>query len=116
MLKIDFIRLQVHRLHLSVAELLAVMLADSEAIPAASCVSSHPWASPGGRPVTIQDRVRAVWEEHFGVSQTSTGHRSAGALLQELKSAESPTPTANVPLRQVTSRAALETSNTVFRF
>ncbi|XP_047462986.1 gem-associated protein 5 [Mugil cephalus] len=105
--------LLVHGLHLCVAELLAVMLADSGAIPPAPCVSSHPWASPGQRCVTIQDRARAVWEEQFGVSQTSTGHRSVGALLQELKSAESPTPTTNIPLRQVLLYSSLHLTRAV---
>uniref|UniRef100_A0A8C9WZ77 Gem nuclear organelle associated protein 5 n=1 Tax=Sander lucioperca TaxID=283035 RepID=A0A8C9WZ77_SANLU len=90
--------LLVHRLHLCAAELLAALLADPQ-----PCVSSHPWASPGRRPSSIQDRVREVWEEHFGVSQTSAGQRSATALRQELKSVESPTPSANIPLRQVHS-------------
>lgn len=88
--------LQVHRLHLCVAELLSEMLGDSEVSPAASCASRHPWASPGERHISIMDRVRDVWEEQFAVS-----HQSVGALLQELKSAESPMPTANSPLRQV---------------
>lgn len=94
--------LQVHRLHLCVTELLAAMLADSQVV-SQSCVSSHPWASPGGRHICIQDKVRDVWEQQFEVSQKSAGHRSAGALLQELKSVESPPPTANVPFRQVQS-------------
>lgn len=88
--------LQVHRLHLCVAELLSEMLGDSEVSPAASCASRHPWASPGERHISIMDRVRDVWEEQFAVS-----HQSVRALLQELKSAESPMPTANSPLRQV---------------
>lgn len=67
------------------------MLAEPQA-----CVSSHPWASPGGRHVPLLVRVRGVWEEQLGVSQ-----EAAGALLQELKSVESPTPTANAPLSQV---------------
>ena len=95
--------LQVHRLHLCVAELLAAMLEDSELISTASCVSNHQWASPGKRPTSIQDRATEVWEEEFGVSQNSEGHRSIAALLQELKSVESPAPTASVPLRQVQS-------------
>uniref|UniRef100_A0A8C4H1X3 Gem (nuclear organelle) associated protein 5 n=1 Tax=Dicentrarchus labrax TaxID=13489 RepID=A0A8C4H1X3_DICLA len=94
--------LLVHRLHLGVAELLAAMLADSQ-VSSQPCVSSHPWASRGERHVSIQDRVRDVWERQFGVSQKSAGHRGAGALLQELKSVESPTPTANIPLRQLYS-------------
>lgn len=47
--------------------------------------------------------MRDVWDEQFGVSQKSSGHCSAAALLQELKSVESPAPTANVPLSQVQS-------------
>lgn len=79
-----------------------MMLTDTQVV-SQSCVSSHPWASPAERIISIQDQVRDVWEQQFGVSQTSGGHRSVGALLLELKSVESPTPTANVPLRQVQS-------------
>ena len=93
------ILVQVHRLHLCAAELLAAILAQG----GSQCASSHPWASSGESHVRIQDRVRDIWEQHFGVSRTSTGHRSVGALLQELKSTESPAPSANVPLRQVQS-------------
>lgn len=91
--------LLAHRLHLCVAELMAATLTDrqAESQPAAR---GHPWASLDGDG-GIQGRVRDVWEAQFGVSQHSTGHRGAGALLQELESAESPTPTANVPLGQV---------------
>uniref|UniRef100_A0AAX7TIK5 Anaphase-promoting complex subunit 4 WD40 domain-containing protein n=1 Tax=Astatotilapia calliptera TaxID=8154 RepID=A0AAX7TIK5_ASTCA len=67
-----------------------------------SCASRHPWASPGERHISIMDRVRDVWEEQFAVS-----HQSVGALLQELKSAESPMPTANSPLRQVLLHSSL---------
>uniref|UniRef100_A0A671TZD5 Gem nuclear organelle associated protein 5 n=1 Tax=Sparus aurata TaxID=8175 RepID=A0A671TZD5_SPAAU len=98
--------LLVHRLHLCVAELLAAMLADPQ-VESQSCVSSHPWVSLGERHVCLQDRIRDVWEQQFGVSQKSEGHCSVGALLQELKSAESPTPTANVPLRQASPLTAL---------
>ncbi|XP_078121651.1 gem-associated protein 5 [Sander vitreus] len=100
--------LLVHRLHLCAAELLAALLADPQ-----PCVSSHPWASPGRRPSSIQDRVRDVWEEHFGVSQTSAGQRSAAALRQELKSVESPTPSANIPLRQVQLYSSLHLTRAV---
>lgn len=82
------------------------MLADSQ-VESQSCVSSHPWVSLGERHVCLQDRIRDVWEQQFGVSQKSEGHCSVGALLQELKSAESPTPTANVPLRQASPLTAL---------
>ncbi|TNN23593.1 Gem-associated protein 5 [Liparis tanakae] len=77
--------LLVHRLHLCVAELLTA--------PGAS------WASTGE--LRLQDRVRDTWETRFGVSPSSEGHRGAAVLLQELTLAESPTPTANIPLRQV---------------
>ncbi|XP_044225520.1 gem-associated protein 5 [Thunnus albacares] len=102
--------LLVHRLHLCVAELLSATLA--EVVPQ-SRISSHPWTSPGQPHISIQDRVRDVWEEQFGVSQKSEGHRSARTLLQELKSAESPTPTANVPLRQVLLYSSLHLTRSV---
>lgn len=98
----DFHLLQGHRLHLCVAELLAVVLADSKVVPQ-TCVCRHPWASVGECRVSFQDRVRDVWDKKFGVSRNSSGHCSAAALLQELKSTESPTPTTNVPLSQVVS-------------
>uniref|UniRef100_A0A8C2ZGY3 Gem nuclear organelle associated protein 5 n=1 Tax=Cyclopterus lumpus TaxID=8103 RepID=A0A8C2ZGY3_CYCLU len=94
--------LLVHRLHFCVAELMTAMPAASRAAPQL-CASGAPWASPGEHRVSLQDRVRDAWEARFGVSQSSAGHRSAGALLQELKSAESPTPTANIPLGQLSS-------------
>ncbi|KAM6907183.1 gem-associated protein 5 [Xenentodon cancila] len=93
--------LMVHRLHLCVAELLGATLQDVEVISPASCVSCNSWVSPGERPPSIQDRVRDIWEEEFGISPKSAGHHSAGALLEELKSVESPTPTASTPLRQL---------------
>ncbi|KAI9527302.1 hypothetical protein NQZ68_032173 [Dissostichus eleginoides] len=104
--------LLVHRLHLCVAELLAVMLADPQAA-SPPCVSTNLWASPGERHISIHGRVKAVWEEHFGVSQTSAGHRSVKTLLQELKSLESPTPTANIPLRQVQLYSSLHLTRAV---
>ncbi|XP_059207234.1 gem-associated protein 5 isoform X2 [Centropristis striata] len=104
--------LLVHRLHLCVAELLSVTLADSQAASQPH-VSNHTWASPGEHHTSIQDQVRDVWEEQFGVSQKSAGHRSAGALLQELKSVESPTPTANIPLRQVQLYSSLHLTRAV---
>lgn len=64
-------------------------------------VSCHPWASMDERRVSLQERVRDVWEQHFGVSQRSAGHHSIRTLLQDLKSAECPAPTSSVPLRQV---------------
>ncbi|TKS83312.1 Gem-associated protein 5 [Collichthys lucidus] len=100
--------LMVHRLHLCVAELLAAMLADSQ-----PCVSSHPWAKAGQRHVSIQDRVRDVWERQFGVSQKSERHCSVAALLQELKSVESPTPTASIPLTQVQLYSSLHLTRAV---
>lgn len=105
-LKILFILWQVHRLHLCTAELLATVLADA-LDPPQSCVFSHPWASPNERRVSIRERVRDVWEQHFGVSQKSTGHSGAATLLQELKSVDSPAATPNVPLRQVPSTQSI---------
>ncbi|XP_023262094.1 gem-associated protein 5 [Seriola lalandi dorsalis] len=104
--------LLVHRLHLCVTELLSVTLADSGVAPQ-SCVSSHLWASPGEGHISILDRVRDVWEEQFGVSQKSAGHRSVTTLLQELKSVESPAPTTNVPLRQVLLYSSLHLTRSV---
>ncbi|XP_054481337.1 gem-associated protein 5 [Anoplopoma fimbria] len=104
--------LLVHRLHLCVAELMTEMLPDSQAA-SQPCVSSHPWASPGEPHISIQDQVRDLWEKKFGVSQNSEGHRSAEALLQELKSVESPTPTANIPLRQVQLYSSLHLTRAV---
>lgn len=86
---------QIHRLHLCVAELLAASLSASPA----PCVSSHPWAAPGERDISFQERVRGVWAEQFGVS--SAGSWRPDALLQELRSVEVPTPTASVSLKQV---------------
>uniref|UniRef100_A0A1A7Y5I9 Gem (Nuclear organelle) associated protein 5 n=1 Tax=Iconisemion striatum TaxID=60296 RepID=A0A1A7Y5I9_9TELE len=86
--------LLVHRIHLCVAELLAALL--ENVFPLASGASSHPWASPGQRSDLLQDRVRHVWEEEFGV-----GAHGAEVLLQELRSVESPTPSTSIPLRQV---------------
>lgn len=91
---------QVHRLHLCTAELLAATMADVQGVSQPS-VSCHPWASLDERRVSLQERVRDVWERHFGVSQRSTGHHSIRKLLQDLKSAECPAPTTSVPLRQV---------------
>lgn len=93
---------QVHRLHLCTAELLAATMADVQGVsqPPVSC---HPWALLDVRCVSLQERVRDVWGQHFGVSQRSTGHHSIGKLLQDLKSAECPAPTTSVPLRQVRS-------------
>ncbi|CAK6979066.1 gem-associated protein 5 [Scomber scombrus] len=109
--------LLVHRLHLCVAELLSAVLAP---VVPQSCVSSHTWtrtmmmtSPPGERRVRLQDRVRGVWKQQFGVSQDSAGHHSVRALLQELKSAESPTPTASVPLRQVLLYSSLHLTRSV---
>ncbi|XP_068592685.1 gem-associated protein 5 isoform X2 [Cebidichthys violaceus] len=96
--------LLVHRLHLCVAELMTATLADSE-------TSAQP--RPSSHHGSVQDQVRDAWEEQFGVSQESAGHRSAGALLQELKSAESPAPTANIPLRQALLYSSLHLTRAV---
>ncbi|XP_060912095.1 gem-associated protein 5 [Labrus mixtus] len=105
--------LLVHRLHLCVAELLAATLSDPPAGSPASGASSNTWALPGEARASIQDRVRGVWEEQFGVSQESVGSHSATYLLQELKSVESPTPTANIPLRQLQLYSSLHLTRAV---
>ncbi|KAM9846720.1 gem-associated protein 5 [Aulostomus maculatus] len=104
--------LLVHRLHLCVAELLSAMLVDSGVLPQ-SCVSGHRWASPGEQHVSILDRVRDVWDEEFSVSHKSAGLRSVDTLLLELKSVESPGPTANIPLRQVLLYSSLHLTRCV---
>lgn len=93
--------LLVHRLHLCVAELLSVTLEASEVVSPSSRVSTHQWTSPSRQLINIPDRVREIWEEEFAVSLKSEGHRSIAALLQELKSIESPAPTSSALLRQV---------------
>ncbi|XP_024121575.1 gem-associated protein 5 isoform X2 [Oryzias melastigma] len=103
--------LLVHRLHLCTAELLTAALLDAGVIPAASCSSTHQWAEPEKHPSTIQDRVRDVWEEEFGLSAAEDG--SVEALLQELRSVESPAPSASAPLKQVLLQAALHLSRGV---
>ncbi|XP_074527898.1 gem-associated protein 5 [Halichoeres trimaculatus] len=105
--------LMIHRLHLCVAELLTVLLSDFLAVSPAPCASTHPWASPDEHHLSFQDRVKDVWEEQFGVSQTSAGSQHPEALLQELKSVESPTPTANVPLKQVLLYSSLHLTRVV---
>lgn len=54
--------------------------------------------------------MREVWEQHFGVSQRSTGQHGVSALLHDLKFSECPAPTASVPLRQVRLRVHQELS------
>lgn len=49
-----------------------------------------------------------MWEQHFGVSQRSTGQHSVRALLHDLESVECPAPTSSVPLRQVQFRGHQE--------
>ncbi|XP_016533741.1 gem-associated protein 5 isoform X2 [Poecilia formosa] len=92
--------LLAHRLHLCVAELLAAALEDSGVLAPASCVSTHPWANLNGYN-TFQDRARDIWEEEFNVCLNSAGDRSISALLEELKSVETPARSASIPLRQV---------------
>nr|XP_019952606.1 PREDICTED: gem-associated protein 5-like [Paralichthys olivaceus] len=104
--------LLVHQLHFSVTELLSAMLEDAGVIPQ-PCTSGHAWSSPDEGHTSIQDRVRDVWETQFGVSQTSAGRHGAGTLLQELKSVESPTLGANVPLRQVLLYSSLHLTHSV---
>ncbi|KAM4620896.1 gem-associated protein 5 [Polymixia lowei] len=89
--------LLAHRLLFCVAELLTVTLAQSKVVTW-SCVSTHPWAPAGQAHVSIQDRIRDVWEEEFGVSE---GSAAVGGLLQDLKAVENPQPTPTTPLKQV---------------
>ncbi|CAF97287.1 unnamed protein product, partial [Tetraodon nigroviridis] len=104
--------LLVHRLHLCTAELLAATLADVQGVPQPSA-SSHPWAVADERRLSLQERVRDVWEQHFGVSQRSTGQHSVRALLRDLDSVECPAPTASVPLRQVQLYSSLHLTRAV---
>lgn len=92
--------LQAHRLHLCVAELLATVLEDSGVLAPASCVSTHRWATLNGSN-TLQDRARDIWEEEFNICLNSAGDQSISALLEELKSVETPARSASIPLRQV---------------
>lgn len=84
------------------AELLAASLGDADVL--CPRVSAHPWAAPGRSRSSLWDGVRRVWEEEFGVSPDSAGGRGAEALLQELRGAESPAPSATIPFRQVRSK------------
>uniref|UniRef100_A0A3Q1G790 Gem (nuclear organelle) associated protein 5 n=1 Tax=Acanthochromis polyacanthus TaxID=80966 RepID=A0A3Q1G790_9TELE len=95
--------LLVHRLHLCVAELLTVALLHSDV------VSTHSWASPGKRHVGLLDQIRDVWQEQF----SGSGLDGVGGLLQELKSVESPAPSANVPLRQILLYSSLHLTRAV---
>ncbi|MEQ2203538.1 hypothetical protein XENOCAPTIV_000394, partial [Xenoophorus captivus] len=92
--------LQAYRLHLCVAELLAATLVDSGVFSTASCVSGHSWAMLKSSN-TIQDRVRDIWEEEFHICLNSAGDWSIEALVQELKSVDTPARSGSIPLRQV---------------
>ncbi|XP_072302080.1 gem-associated protein 5 [Eucyclogobius newberryi] len=105
--------LLVHRLHFSVAEFLSQFFSESGVSPASSC--SNLWEPSDGQ-TAFQRRLERVWEEKFGVSCTSEGTRSVKSLLQELKSAESPQPKANVPLKLVASSASLHLTRAVLCF
>ncbi|XP_071370684.1 gem-associated protein 5-like [Centroberyx affinis] len=107
--------LLVHRLHLCVTELLTVLLAESQVVTW-SCVSHHSWASAGERHLGIQDRIREVWQEEFGVSESSAAQGGVTALLQELKAVESPQPTANNPLKQVLVHSSLHLTQAVLNW
>ncbi|XP_033834692.1 gem-associated protein 5 [Periophthalmus magnuspinnatus] len=92
--------LLVYRLHFSLAEFLFQFLSESGAFPASSAVGSGLWVSADSD-LSFIKRVERVWDEQFRVSRTSEGPCDVKSLLQELKSVESPQPTANVPLKQV---------------
>ncbi|XP_008274681.1 gem-associated protein 5 [Stegastes partitus] len=104
--------LLVHRLHLCVAEMLTSALVDSDEVVSPAS-STHSWASAGERGVGILTRVRDVWRQQFGDSQNLAGRGGFGALLQELKSIESPTPSANIPLRQILLCSSLHLARAV---
>lgn len=106
--------LLVHRLYFSLVEFLSQSLSDAGVIPA-SGVSSGLWGSPESH-MTFQERVARVWDEHFGVCRTSEGHCGVKGLLQELKSVESPQPTANVPLKQVLLSSSLHLTRGLLSF
>ncbi|KAG7517124.1 gem-associated protein 5 [Solea senegalensis] len=98
--------LKVHQLHLSVCELAAAALEDAAAV-SPSCISRHSWASPAGGHASLLDRVRDVWEEQFAISERSTGSHGAAALLQELRSMESPTASTHASVAQVLLMSSL---------
>nr|XP_061818666.1 gem-associated protein 5-like [Nerophis lumbriciformis] len=101
--------LLVHRLHLSITELMSAALTQSGVVPA-STVSGHEWAaaSPSGN-IRILERAQDIWSEHFGVFKVeSEGGGRLAELLQELKSVESPRVTARLPLTQVLLSSSLQ--------
>uniref|UniRef100_A0A8C5CGQ9 Gem nuclear organelle associated protein 5 n=1 Tax=Gadus morhua TaxID=8049 RepID=A0A8C5CGQ9_GADMO len=86
----------VHRLCFCVAEILSAALTECEA------VSSHPWARPGpprggSGPEPPQDRVRAVWQQEFGVA----GGSGVTSLLKDLASVEKSQLSSSSPAHQV---------------
>ncbi|KAM9333778.1 gem-associated protein 5 [Pholidichthys leucotaenia] len=95
--------LLAHRLHFCVAELLSMMFDDPEAD-----MPTPP--SPGQQHVSFLEHVRATWRERYGVSEESGGHCSIDVLLKELKAVASPSPSANVPLKQVILYSSLHVS------
>lgn len=85
---------QVHRLHLSVAELLCASLAD--VVLPDMRGTGHAWPAEG----SILERARHVWTQHFAVD--SEGDRDdLRSLLAELQNMEGPVRTASLPLTQV---------------
>ncbi|XP_051902291.1 gem-associated protein 5 [Hippocampus zosterae] len=87
--------LLVHRLHLSVAELLCASLAD--VLPEMRG-TGHAWPAEG----SILERARDVWTQHFGVDSEGDHDRDdLRALLVELQNMEGPALTASLPLTQV---------------
>lgn len=83
------------------------MLADVQGVSQLPA-SAHPWALPEKHRASLWECVIDVWEQHFAVSERSTGQRSVGVLLHDLESVECPAPTASVPLRQVQLRVQQE--------
>nr|XP_057943708.1 gem-associated protein 5 isoform X2 [Doryrhamphus excisus] len=102
--------LLVHRLHLSITELLYAALTETGFVPE-SGVIGHAWASPASEK-HILERVQDIWFEQFGVSKG--GRRDLEELLQELKGVESPTRvTASLPLSQVLLLSSLHVARCV---
>ncbi|XP_061659471.1 gem-associated protein 5 [Syngnathoides biaculeatus] len=90
--------LLVHRLHLSVAELLCASLSP---VRPELRGAGHAWVSPGDG--GIMERASDIWARHLGVpgDGSDAGRDRLNALLLEFENVESPAPTASLPLTQV---------------
>ncbi|XP_056140464.1 gem-associated protein 5 [Lampris incognitus] len=102
--------LLVHRLHFCVSELLTSALVPAGTLTQ-SCASTHAWSSSYERQGSIQERIRAVWEEEFGVSETTPD--TVGTLLQDLKAVENPQPAPTMSAKQVLMCSSLQLTEAV---